>query len=482
MAVKFYTFNWLTASAGVGLIKALKEYGLNWQDYVKGNVIEFPEDIAKKLGDIYANYLVYDLSEKILDSKNILNSIILQKIGDFYNNSILTNPSTLSSWKKKNQEEFKNLTLEKAKELVRKFINDKFSELLSYPLTEKKCFFCNERYAYENKKKRKPKTFGAENFTPLSASFETVENFFYNGRNTIYLCAHCEIFLFFSAFGFTKTPRKTYLFVYVPDLTESYRLNDKLQIEKNISADWLKESVLEVVKDLEKEKAEWLYQNIYVVEIEKVGDAQSNIYSFSIPLRIVKAIRLLIDEYPKMLNEIFSDFLDYVYSGKNLYELLFKILAGYFFAESKYSGKVNDKVINFGKNLAKNKGKEKKPLYKSILYLSKFQEVLNMNEKDKVEKQINWAYSEGLKVKEILEEKFGKERARKKKEGISYRILDAIRRRDIDAFQQNLIRAYLEVEREIPYIFVEALKEENFNRVAYAFLVGLNGRKPEGTS
>ena len=479
MVVKFYTFNWLTASAGVGLIKALKEYGLNWQDYVKGNVIEFPEGIAEKLGDIYANYLVYDLSEKILDSKNILNSIILRKIEDFYENSILTNPSTLSSWKKKNQEEFRNLTLEKAKELVRKFINDKFSELLSYPLTEKKCFFCNERYAYE--KNRKPKTFGAENFTPLSASSETAENFFYNGRNTIYLCAHCEIFLFFSAFGFTKTPRKTYLFVYVPDLTESYRLNDKLQIEKNISADWLKESVLEVVKDLEKEKAEWLYQNIYVVEIEKADKNKANVYSFSIPLRITRAIKLFIDKYPPLLNDIFPDFLDYIYSEKNLYELLFKILVGYFFAESKYSGKVNDKVINFGKNLAKNKGKERKPLDESILYLSKFQEVLNMNEKEKVEKQIDWAYSEGLRVKERLEKKYN-EKAKKKIEGISYKILDAIRRRDIDAFQQNLIRAYLEVEREIPYVFVEALKEENFNRVAYAFLVGLNGRKPEGTS
>ena len=287
--------------------------------------------------------------------------------------------------------------------------------------------------------------------------------------------------MFFSAFGFTKTPRKTYLFVYVPDLTESYRLNDKLQIEKNISADWLKESVLEVVKDLEKEKAEWLYQNIYVVEIEKVGDARSNVYSFSIPLRITRAIKLFIDKYPPLLNDIFPDFLDYIYSEKNLYELLFKILVGYFFAESKYSGKVNDKVINFGKNLAKNKGKERKPLDESILYLSKFQEVLNMNEKEKVEKQIDWAYSEGLRVKEYLEKKYN-EKAKKKIEGISYKILDAIRRRDIDAFQQNLIRAYLEVEREIPYVFVEALKEENFNRVAYAFLVGLNGRKPEGTS
>ncbi|HID65957.1 MAG TPA: type I-B CRISPR-associated protein Cas8b1/Cst1, partial [Aquificaceae bacterium] len=260
-----------------------------------------------------------------------------------------------------------------------------------------------------------------------------------------------------------------------------YRLNDKLQIEKNISADWLKESVLEVVKDLEKEKAEWLYQNIYVVEIEKADKNKANVYSFSIPLRITRAIKLFIDKYPPLLNDIFPDFLDYIYSEKNLYELLFKILVGYFFAESKYSGKVNDKVINFGKNLAKNKGKERKPLDESILYLSKFQEVLNMNEKEKVEKQIDWAYSEGLRVKEYLEKKYN-EKAKKKIEGISYKILDAIRRRDIDAFQQNLIRAYLEVEREIPYVFVEALKEENFNRVAYAFLVGLNGRKPEGTS
>ena len=103
-----------------------------------------------------------------------------------------------------------------------------------------------------------------------------------------------------------------------------------------------------------------------------------------------------------------------------------------------------------------------------------------MEDKEKVSKQINWAYSEGLALKEIYEQSMGKEKASRKVEGISYRLLDAVRRRDTDAFQQNLIRAYLEAEREIPYIFVEALKDGNFNRIAYAFLIGLNGKSKEG--
>ncbi|MDQ7083115.1 MAG: type I-B CRISPR-associated protein Cas8b1/Cst1 [Aquificota bacterium] len=179
-------------------------------------------------------------------------------------------------------------------------------------------------------------------------------------------------------------------------------------------------------------------------------------------------------KYPKTLNPVFSRFLEYLYSGRNLYGLLLEILYGYFHGEGlrrSGRGRVSE-ALRVGMYLAGGY------LPSSLLFLSKFQEVVEMKEKKDVEKQVNWAYLEGLKLKESLYRELG-ERAKDRIRSISYSILEAIRRRDTDAFQQNLIRAYLSVEKEIPYIFVEALKDGSFNRVAYAFLIGLNGQGRE---
>jgi CRISPR-associated protein Cas8b1/Cst1 subtype I-B len=210
------------------------------------------------------------------------------------------------------------------------------------------------------------------------------------------------------------------------------------------------------------------------VEIEKVGDAQANIYTLNISAKLARAIREMIDEYPPLFDDLFDPFIEYVYSGRSLYEFLFSMLSSFFYSEryKKLSGRKAEVI---------KKGKALKYLPKNLTFFIKFQEVLNMEEKEKVSKQVNWAYGEGLSLRKAYFNELGEDRAKKKIESISYRILEAIRRRDTDAFEQNLIRAYLEVEREIPYVFVEALKDGSFNRIAYAFLIGLNGKDKEAS-
>ncbi len=484
MGIKFYADSWLTASAGVGLLRALENAGYRWEGFVEGNTVELDEGIFNKLGQIYSQYLLRDLSlegfKKILENKkdkfNLYNVVVYEKINDFFSNSPLTNPSAT----KKVGESFNSLLgqgesveklLVEGKRLIKEFIEEKFSEILSYPRSQKVCFFCKERPAY--KKKGKVKVLDATNFTPLAASLDTVENFFWEGRSNMYLCPECEIFLYFSAFGFHRTPMRTYLFVYLPDLENTKRMNDLLTDEPDLRS-FMNRTIVEASKKLEGRKADWILRNIYIVEIEKVGDAQSNIYTLSISPRLARAIRENIEHYPKVFNDLFGIFLDYVYSGKSLYEFLYKILSGFFF-KSRYKKLMKGMYAK----LVKKGTSFKDFLPRNLTYFIKFQEVLDMEDKEKVRKQINWAYSEGLALKEIYEQGMGKEKASRKIEGISYKLLDAVRRRDTDAFQQNLIRAYLEAEREIPYIFVEALKDGSFNRIAYAFLIGLNGRGKE---
>ncbi|SHK15360.1 type I-B CRISPR-associated protein Cas8b1/Cst1 [Thermocrinis minervae] len=90
--------------------------------------------------------------------------------------------------------------------------------------------------------------------------------------------------------------------------------------------------------------------------------------------------------------------------------------------------------------------------------------------------KINVVYWEGSKLRKEYESSLGPERASKKIEVITYKLLESIRRKDIDAFCQNLIRAFLEVEKPIPDVFKDVLTDKAFNRIAYAFVMGLNGR------
>ncbi|QID33516.1 type I-B CRISPR-associated protein Cas8b1/Cst1 [Pampinifervens florentissimum] len=457
MAIRFRIDNWLMASSAVGFAKVLNHAKIDPLPYFKERVLEVPQDLWERLPELYADYLL----------KYPAN---ISRLKVFYNNSPLTNPNPKAKISLNNKKE------------IEKF----FQKLLSVNTSNNfpKCFFCKERNSY--KKENFYKTFDAINFTPLSASPNTFPNLFYNGVNTMFLCKECEALLYFACFGFTDIERR-YIFVYLPDdIRSMIGINNALETRKWISADIIKESLIEVVKSIEKYKAGWSLENIYVVEIQTVSKAQSNIYTFSLSQIQAHALREYIEEYPKSLNPLFDIFLKYVYYGKSLYHMLYKIMLGYIFA-GNYEGKekINDDVrlIKYGTEAAfksERSSKQKSGLDKSLIYLIKFQEVLNMQANK--EKEINSAFVEGKKLAQSYKESLGEDRAKNKIESLSYRLLEAVRRRDIDHFSQNLIRAYLEVEKPIPRVFLSAIKEEGLERIAYAFLIGLNGKEGKDES
>jgi CRISPR-associated protein Cas5t len=182
----------------------------------------------------------------------------------------------------------------------------------------------------------------------------------------------------------------------------------------------------------------------------------------------------LIDKYPKNLKHIFSDFLFYIYTGRSLYEFLFLLLSGFIkkereesYEEKKEKSKtIESRIVQAGKNF--------KYLSINLLFFINFQEVLNMNEK---KDYTNLAFRAGKDLKALYKKDPS---TQKKLEPLTYRLLEAIRRKDKEYFIYNLIRAYLEVEKEIPSLFKEALNDKNFNMIAYAFLIGLNSEEGRG--
>jgi CRISPR-associated protein Cas5t len=463
--VRFYAGNWLMASACVGVLKVLENAGEDIEKYVEERTLKIPKSLWEKLPELYVDYLLKDkesVKRSLEDSYrqrgndiNPYNTLIYSRLRDFHSNSPFTNQS--HEYIKK----LKGVYSENLEEVLEK-VKESFLEAYRKLLATTKdlsstCFFCHERQAKNY--------VDATTFTPLFASLETVRNFIWD---PIPICKECEFLLYFASAGFYRSAGK-YLFVYIPDdLLETYRMNMVLSTKEEIEEEKLGKvwSIVKYVLDLEKQKSSWVLQNIYFVEIEMVGDATANIYSFHISPNLAKAIRKLIDHYPKNLQDIFSEFLFYIYTGRSLYEFLFLLLSGFIRKDSYKNlqgGTIESKIVQAGRNM--------KYIGQNLLFFINFQEVLNMNEQKGYIDRAFWA---GRELKKLYKEN---ESTQKKLEPLTYRLLEAIRRKDKEYFIHNLIRAYLEVEKEIPYLFKEALDDKNFSMIAYAFLIGLNSEE-----
>ncbi|SHK15454.1 type I-B CRISPR-associated protein Cas8b1/Cst1 [Thermocrinis minervae] len=472
MGIVFYVNDWLTAAAGVGLLRVLENVKNSVP--IEGNRIDVPEDVFERLADYYAEYLLKDITvEKLKDiiekerqkkkesTINVYNTLVLSKLKSFYSNSPLANPSSASKAQEVQIEISQDTEklYKDAKQAIANFIKKQFDTIRSYKTSDKTCFFCGERKAYI--KNKEVKVFDATNFTPLSASPKTVENFFYNGRSNQYLCPECEIFLYFSIFGFLPTGNKKYTFVYMPDLKKTYDMNTILKGEKGISTKYLKMLFTEYLKELEGRKIEWTLKNIYIVEIELVGNAKANIHSFSIPPKVAIVLNERIDSYPKFLESVLGFFLDYIYSERSLYEFLLKLLSG-FFHKNTYT-KVNVQTLEkVGAGLKSTAG---------LIYFVKFQESLN-NDGKNLDEPIEKVYKEGKSL--------GKSYDKEKLNAISLNLFEAVRMRNVDLFYQTLIRAYIDIDKEIPKVLIHGLTEEGFNWTAYSFLIGLGAVTDEG--
>jgi CRISPR-associated protein Cas5t len=501
--VMFYPNNWLMASACVGMLKVLEWKYKDFSNFVEGKKVKIDKEIWNEMPYLYGEYLcelnkerfTNTLDELIKNAGNENNENKAHEIGaEIYkvlintniSNALYRNGRLTQNFKSEYKREIGNKFLEALRNLnkpiekltdqekdyifkeIKECVKQKFAKALEEEIIETSidgieltCSFCNHRKAIKFVEER--------NFTPLFASFETMRNFFWDN---IPICKECAISLFFSSISFVSSGGQKQIFIYIPqNLEETYRINTIKELEENVMSEkdnkgnksfysWMNK----LVKD-EIQKTKWMLESIYFVELEAPsGSNDVRIYSFHISDRIAQAIRTEIKSYPEELSRIFSEFMFYIYTGKSLYDFLLYLLSG--FLRKKSYENLKDNTVD-ARIVSAGAGKNMK-ISKSLLFFINFQEVLNMNEQRDYIKQAFWA---GRELKSSYIKSEGNQ---KKLEELTYKLLEAIRRKDQGYFSQNLIKAYLRVGKEIPYFFVEVLKDKNFSMIAYAFLMGLN--------
>lgn len=74
----------------------------------------------------------------------------------------------------------------------------------------------------------------------------------------------------------------------------------------------------------------------------------------------------------------------------------------------------------------------------------------------------------------FLRQDYKRKNAENKLNGISYRLLNALKTNNRDMFMDTILNCYLYVQREVPSIFLDALRDDlAFKSIGYAFVAGL---------
>ena len=344
--VKIYPSNWLISAGIVGFVRVLEN-----SNFYKINEYEFEISNFDNIKEVFF--------EKYFKKAEELKT----PLKTFYNNSRVSN----NRFKTNDQPDIK-----RTKKYFFEDIQDSHSQLL--------CSFCNQRSAIERKDNNQfyQVQLDEVHFTPLGSSPENLANLYWEGNPSNFLCLPCELIVYCAAFGFTRVGKK-YIFINAPaTLIEIIEINNIWrEFLKQGSDKFFKDSLIEVLKRLEKTRAKWTLQNISFIElapqIDQTGKETTtfNVFNFSISPETANAVRKMIQSYPSSLKDIYDIFIDYIYSKRPLYDLVGSIVYGYLnkerletIADNKMQNSSVGRLILSGKYL-------KNP--KDLLFFLKFQ-------------------------------------------------------------------------------------------------------------
>jgi len=281
---------------------------------------------------------------------------------------------------------------------------------------------------------------------------------YWNYNNDTVICPICNLVYSCIPAGFTFINGKGFFINNNNDLIELYKVN-KFQIDKNTKIEELEElSYYNVLDNMDINNIANMDKEIQNIQIVKYNSAnQIRPYTFNI---LSKSLLHIIysnkNNLKKLLGvnikvndnywiNVYQEVLRRLYNNENQFDLIGELF-GY---------KVNP----------------------GILYL-----ILTINtdfiggkmelKQDEFRKKVDLSRYFGLQLREAYISK-GNE---KKIESISYRLLNAIKTKNIARFADILINSYMYVEKEIPSIFIDTLKDElMLQSYGYGFLLGLQG-------
>lgn len=343
--------------------------------------------------------------------------------------------------------------------------SDFIAPLINYEKEDKEkakysCFTCDNKIV----KLGKPNAFDLT-WLNMGVDMSRKSSHFWNFKGDAYICPLCNLVYSCLPLGFNILKGKG---LFINNNQSLIKLKQSNVIEGSYSED-IKEieqmSYFNILKSMEQQKIDNIdkeFENIQVIKID--GNNSLRPYSFNIlSKKIMKIIfynrkrleslikvnvKVTEKYYINLYNEVIRD----IYDGKNLFDLIGKLFTlklskGYIYTIIK----INNDILssNSKKYISNSKGE---------CFIMKE----NLN-----------------KIKEygfVLKEKYKFKNSESKINGISYKLLNAIKTKDTGRFMDTIINSYMYIGNPVPSVFIDSMKSENsLQTVGYAFLVGLQG-------
>lgn len=321
------------------------------------------------------------------------------------------------------------------------------------------CFTCNNTLS----KLSKPIAYELAWINKIGVDMSRKSSHFWNMKGDSYICPICNLIYSCIPAGFTVFKGKGLFINKNVGVKTLIKINNQ-SLDNVTSIEELEQySYFNIADNMEQgaiSQSNKEIDNIQIVKLDSQNESRP--YTFNIISKekleiidknkerlksIIKvSIKISKDEFLNLYNEV----LNRIYNGHNLFDLMYKLLYLNLNDSFKRIGyldmilKINNDLIGGGK--------------------------MSTNKID--DKLINNCRSYGYYLRKSYVEKGGKN----KLGGISYKLLNALKTKNVSRFMDTLFNAYMYLSNPIPSTFIEALKDkENFQTIGYAFLLGLQG-------
>ncbi|EJO5348991.1 type I-B CRISPR-associated protein Cas8b1/Cst1 [Clostridium botulinum] len=385
-------------------------------------------------------YLKKEEVKRIIMAKNVIYDVITKFWSDV---SFLNSNNN----KKSMYKEYKNY-----------FIND----CINYIHEDKEkfkyiCFSCENKIS----KLSKPSSYDLTWINKMGVDMSRKSSHFWNFYGDTFICPICNLICSCIPAGFTILKDKGIFINENSNMDTLIKVNNTA-IDNNTSFQELEEksyfNIADNMKQSEFERSNKEIDNIQIVKLDSNNERRP--YSFNVisknKLRIIynnrKNLRLLISKNAKIGDgsyiNLYSEVIKRLYNNENLFDLISELF--YLKLGDKFKG------LSYLKNIIKINNSFLGGIMGKKVYYKKIDEIQKL----------------GFCLRKDYENK----KADNKINGITYRLLNALKTKNSNRFMDTLLNAYMYIRKPIPTEFIEGLKDEaKLQTIGYAFLLGLQG-------
>ncbi|ENJ9653568.1 type I-B CRISPR-associated protein Cas8b1/Cst1 [Clostridium botulinum] len=413
-------------------IKKTKKQSI--QDVVP--MIEEQNELLQKI----IEYLKKEEVKRIIMAKNIIYDVIAK----FWSDVSFLNSSNN---KKSMYKEYKNYFLDDCINYIHED-KEKFKHT---------CFSCENKIA----KLSKPASYDLTWVNKMGVDMSRKSSHFWNFYGDTFICPICNLIYSCIPAGFTILKDKGIFINENSNIDTLIKVNNT-GIDNNTSFQELEEksyfTIAENMKQSEFERSNKEIDNIQIVKLDSNNERRP--YSFNVisknKLRIIynnrKNLRLLISKNAKIGDgsyiNLYSEVIKRLYNNENLFDLISELF--YLKLGDKFKG------LSYLKNIIKINNSFLGGIMGKKVYYKKIDEIQKL----------------GFCLRKDYENK----KADNKINGITYRLLNALKTKNSNRFMDTLLNAYMYIRKPIPTEFIEGLKDEaKLQTIGYAFLLGLQG-------